>query len=99
MRRERDKSKDRDRGRDRDRDRDRDRIGGFQRRKPIFEPSNKDIDVDFKDTKFLSRFITERGRILPRKITGLNAQQQKTVTKAIKRARQMSLLPYISYGS
>ena len=99
MRRERDNDRDRGRGRDNDRDRDRDRLGGFQKRKPIFEASNKDLNVDFKDVKFLSRFVTERGRILPRKITGLNAQQQKTVTKAIKRARQMSLLPYISYGS
>lgn len=71
----------------------------FHRRKwsPIFEGGAK--EVDFKDVRVLSRFITERGRILPRKITGLTAQQQKKVTKAIKIARQMSLLPYISYGS
>ena len=71
---------------------------GFQKRKwtPVFEPGVKEID--FKDVKVISRFVTERGRILPRKITGLNAQLQKKVTKAIKRARQMSLLPFISYG-
>ena len=60
--------------------------------------SNKK-DIDFKDVKFLSRFTTERGRILPRRITGLSAKQQKIITKAIKRARAMSLLPYISYSS
>lgn len=64
---------------------------------PIFEGGAKDID--YKDIRFLSRFVTERGRILPRRITGLSAQQQRKVTKAIKRARQMSLLPFISYGS
>lgn len=56
-------------------------------------------NVDYKDLRFLSRFITERGKILPRRITGLNAQQQRCVTRAIKRARQMSLLPFINYGS
>ena len=56
-------------------------------------------DIDFKDIKFLSKFVTERGRILPRKITGLTAQQQKMITLAVKRARQMSLLPYINYGA
>lgn len=56
-------------------------------------------DLDYKDFRFLSRFITERGKILPRRITGLSAQQQKKVTKALKRARQMSLLPFISYGA
>ena len=64
---------------------------------PVFD--NNVTEIDFKDTRILSRFVTERGRILPRRITGLNAQQQKMVTKAIKRARQMSLLPFISYGS
>ena len=69
----------------------------FQKKKwaPFIEATLKEID--FKDARLLSRFITERGRILPRKITGLNAQQQKKVAKAIKRARQMSLLPFISY--
>lgn len=71
----------------------------FQKRRwgPTLERNVKEID--FKDYKLLFRFITERGKILPRKITGLSAQQQRIVTKAIKRARQMSLLPYISYGS
>ena len=70
----------------------------FQKRRwAPFEVRSKEID--FKDVRTLSRFVTERGRILPRKITGLSAQQQRKVVKAIKRARQMSLLPYLSYGS
>ena len=56
-------------------------------------------EIDFKDSKYLSKFITERGKILPRRITGLTARQQIHMAKAIKRARAMSLLPYISYGT
>lgn len=56
-------------------------------------------EIDFKDVRFLSKFITERGKILPRRITGLTAKQQRMITKAIKRARAMALLPYISYTS
>ena len=71
----------------------------FQKKKwtPILEPDLK--EVDFKDVRFLSRYVTDRGRILPRKITGLNCQQQRMITRAIKRARQMSLLPFINYGA
>ncbi len=71
----------------------------FQKRKLLTFSENGSNDVDIKDTRMLSRFVTERGRILPRKITGLSAQQQRKVTRAIKRARQMSLLPFISYGA
>ena len=64
---------------------------------PIFEGDVKDLD--FKDMRTLSRFVTERGKILPRRITGLTAQQQRMITTAIKRARQISVMPFISYGS
>ena len=70
----------------------------FQKKK--WEPLEPDLkEVDFKDVRFLSRYITDRGRILPRKITGLSCQQQKMIVRAIKRARQMSLLPFINYGA
>ncbi|OGI10404.1 MAG: 30S ribosomal protein S18 [Candidatus Melainabacteria bacterium RIFCSPLOWO2_02_FULL_35_15] len=71
----------------------------FQKKKwiPALEPDVKEID--FKDVRFLSRYVTDRGRILPRKITGLSCKQQKMITRAIKRARQMSLLPFINYGT
>jgi small subunit ribosomal protein S18 len=51
--------------------------------------------VDYKDIRKLQRFLTERGKILPRRATGLNAKQQRQVARAIKRARQVSLLPYV----
>lgn len=51
--------------------------------------------VDYKDVRKLSRFLTERGKILPRRATGLSAKQQRQVAKAIKRARQVALLPYV----
>jgi len=55
-----------------------------------------DIDtVNYKDTKFLSNFISDQGKILPRRLTGLNSKQQKRVTKLIKRARIAALLPFV----
>ncbi|NEP56393.1 MAG: 30S ribosomal protein S18 [Symploca sp. SIO2G7] len=52
--------------------------------------------IDYKDVELLRRFITERGKILPRRITGLTSQQQRDLTKAIKRARILALLPFIN---
>jgi small subunit ribosomal protein S18 len=51
--------------------------------------------VDYKDIRKLQRFLTERGKILPRRATGLTAKQQRQVARAIKRSRQISLLPYV----
>lgn len=51
--------------------------------------------VNYKDTKFLSNFISDQGKILPRRVTGLNSKQQKRVTKLIKRARIAALLPFV----
>ncbi len=51
--------------------------------------------VDFKDVELLKYFITERGRIIPRRITGLSAQQQRQLARAVKRARLLGLLPYL----
>jgi small subunit ribosomal protein S18 len=50
--------------------------------------------IDYKDTARLRRFITERGKMLPRRITGNCARHQRILTKAIKRARVMALMPY-----
>ena len=70
----------------------------FQKKK--WAPLEPDLkEIDFKDIRFLSRYVTDRGRILPRKITGLSCQQQRMITRAVKRARQMSLLPFINYGA
>lgn len=51
--------------------------------------------VDYKDVRKLQRFLTERGKILPRRATGLTAKQQRQVAGSIKRARQIALLPYV----
>ncbi len=51
--------------------------------------------VNYKDEKTLSRFITDRGKILPRRLTGACARHQRQITTAIKRARYLALLPYI----
>lgn len=53
-------------------------------------------DVDYKDVETLTKFITERGKILPRRITGVSALYQKRLTAAIKRARHMALLPFVA---
>lgn len=50
--------------------------------------------IDYKDINKLKKYITERGKILPRRITGNCAKHQRELTKAIKRARQVALLPY-----
>ncbi|WP_211941763.1 30S ribosomal protein S18 [Cylindrospermopsis raciborskii] len=52
--------------------------------------------IDYKDVELLRKFMTERGKILPRRITGLTSQQQRELTLAIKRARILALLPFIN---
>jgi len=52
--------------------------------------------IEYKDVDLLKKHITERGKILPRRITGLTAKQQKQVTNAIKRARVMGLIPFVN---
>jgi small subunit ribosomal protein S18 len=52
--------------------------------------------IDYKDVDLWRTFITERGKILPRRITGLTAKQQRDLTLAIKRARLVALLPFIN---
>jgi small subunit ribosomal protein S18 len=61
---------------------------------PVCEASIRYID--YKDERRLSRFITERGKILPRRISGMCARHQRQVGTAIKRARYLALLPYIA---
>lgn len=52
--------------------------------------------VDWKDVEYLERFIPERGKIMPRRISGVTAKDQRRIARAIKRARVMALLPYVS---
>lgn len=65
------------------------------RKKPCFFCLEKKI-IDYKDVNRLKRYITERGKILPRRMSGCCASHQREITIAIKRARQMALLPYTS---
>ncbi|HET6566912.1 MAG TPA: 30S ribosomal protein S18 [Rhodothermales bacterium] len=52
--------------------------------------------VDYKDLELLKRFINEQGKILPRRITGVSAKFQRQLTRAVKRARHLALLPYVA---
>jgi small subunit ribosomal protein S18 len=52
--------------------------------------------IDYKDIDLLSKFLNEQGKILPRRITGLTTKQQTKITKAVKRARILSLLPFVN---
>ncbi len=53
-------------------------------------------DIDYKDLERIARYITERGKILPSRLTGTCAKHQRGLTRAIKRARFMALLPYVT---
>ncbi|MEC7840440.1 MAG: 30S ribosomal protein S18 [Chlamydiota bacterium] len=53
-------------------------------------------EIDYKDIDTLLKFVTERGKILPRRITGVSAWHQRHLAKAIKRARHMALLPFVA---
>ena len=67
-----------------------------KRKKPML-----DVDVsyvDYKDTALLRAFISDRGKIRSRRVTGLTVQHQRMVARAIKNAREMALLPYASRG-
>jgi small subunit ribosomal protein S18 len=59
-------------------------------------PIKPEEPIDYKDIDLLRKFVTERGKILPRRITGLTAKQQRDLTTAIKRARLLALLPFIN---
>lgn len=53
-------------------------------------------EIDYKDINTLQKFVTERGKILPRRITGVSSYYQRRLTQAIKRARHMALLPFVA---
>jgi small subunit ribosomal protein S18 len=72
------------------------RRGGFKRRRKVcYFTQNKVEQIDFKDVELLKRFITDRGKILPRRVTGTSAKWQRPLAIAIKRARHMALIPFI----
>ncbi len=68
----------------------------FYRRRKSCPFSAKDAPViDYKDTRLLQGFMSERGKIVPSRITAVSAKKQRDLAKAIKRARHLGLLPYI----
>jgi small subunit ribosomal protein S18 len=67
---------------------------GGKRRKVCYFTVNKIKHIDYKDIETLKKFISERGKILPRRVTGTSAKYQRALTIAIKRSRQIALLPY-----
>ena len=69
---------------------------GGRRRKKVCVFCGKDNVIDYKDVNKLKRYISERGKILPRRITGNCAKHQRAITVAIKRARHVALMPYIA---
>ena len=66
-----------------------------RRKKVCYFTKNKVEFIDYKDVELLKKFISERGKILPRRVTGTSAKYQRMLTTAIKRARHMALLPYV----
>ena len=72
------------------------RRGGVRRRKKVCVFCGKDNVIDDKDTNKLKRYVSERGKILPRRITGNCAKHQRALTVAIKRARHLALMPYVA---
>ena len=63
-----------------------------------FTESNA-VEIDYKDIDLLMLFVTEQGKILPRRATGVTVQQQRKLAKAIKRARILSLFPFVASNS
>lgn len=71
--------------------------GGMRRRKKVCVFCGKENnEIDYKDVNKLKRYVSERGKILPRRITGNCAKHQRALTVAIKRARHVALMPYVA---
>ncbi|MBL1240856.1 MAG: 30S ribosomal protein S18 [OCS116 cluster bacterium] len=67
----------------------------FRRKKTCPFSGDKAPTIDYKDVKLLQRFMSERGKIVPSRITAVSAKKQRALAKAIKRARFLGLLPYV----
>ncbi len=72
---------------------------GSGRRKPCLFCKDKVEQVDYKDVETLKRYVSERGKIRTRRITGACRRHQAQVAKAVKRARELALLPYVAEGA
>ena len=69
---------------------------GMHRKKVCQFCAEKTERIDYKDVETLKKYVTERGKILPRRVTGTCTMHQREVTKAIKRARTVALMPFVA---
>ena len=81
-----------------DKDGDSIKKGGFHRRKVCRFCADNDFVLDYKDSRLIQSFITEHGKIVPRRISGNCAHHQRKLTRDIKRARNLALVGYVSMG-
>ena len=68
----------------------------FRRKKSCPFAGKNAPKIDYKDVRLLSRYVSERGKIIPSRITAVSAKKQRELTQAVKRARNLALLPYVS---
>ena len=66
----------------------------INKKKYCYFKENNILVIDYKDVKLLKRFITDQGKIMPRRVTGTSAKMHRKLVKAIKRARNIALIPY-----
>ena len=66
-----------------------------KRKKTCYFTDNKIENIDYKDVEILRKYINDKGKILPRRVTGTSAKYQRKLAIAIKRARHMALLPFV----
>jgi small subunit ribosomal protein S18 len=69
------------------------------RKKQKVSPISLNQKIDYKDIDLLTLFVTDQGKILPRRATGVTVQQQRKISKAIKRARVLALFPFVAENS
>lgn len=67
---------------------------GAKRRRRVSPLRDPNVVIDYKNPQLLKHFLTDRGKIVPARVTNITAKQQRQITKAIKRARTLALLPY-----
>ena len=72
------------------------RKGGMHRRKKVCVFCGKDHNIDYKDIAMLKKYVSESGKILPRRITGNCAKHQREITVSVKRARHLAMMPYVA---
>jgi len=70
----------------------------LSRKKYCYFKENAISDIDYKDVKLLRRFVTEQGKIMPRRVTGTSAKMHRKLIRSIKRARNIALMPYTHLG-